>query len=397
MSYTKYSVHDLGADFSPWNLNNNRDVVGTQKSATGDWDWVPAIHLANGTVITLPHEIVWASQINNNGLVLGRLDTGQSVVFDITTQIMEPIIIPGFSNLAPMAINDNGDIVGAAGRSQSLLDDWRGFILNRKTQAITWVFPTIAPLPPGATPFLELTDLNNLGHAAGSQGWVRGFEQLEVPVFYNGNVVTAIGDPVFIANGFRITNTDRMHVWYHPVTSQDFDAIYDGRTNTLTPFPNGRIIDLNALGEVLWENPWSSNGINIDTTQLNHLLPAGSGWSVTSAIRMNDHGDIIGRGSVSGELHGYILTADYHIKDIDGVVAQILWGIINDAGGVEIIGGRGRRVPPYGPLRELLDALPSEMRQELIAAIDQAQFNSRSGVQTFSSVARGIVEGRRYN
>ena len=106
---------------------------------------------------------------------------------------------------------------------------------------------------------------------------------------------------------------------------------------------------------------------------------------------MNDNGSIIGYGWLAGEPHGYMLTPTYDIDVRETLVAQILWGIINDAGGVFVLGGRRHPVPPWGPLRELLAALPHELREELVAVIGRAPLDGPAAAQAFGSQIRGIV------
>jgi probable HAF family extracellular repeat protein len=43
-------------------------------------------------------------------------------------------------------------------------------------------------------------------------------------------------------------------------------------------------------------------------TDLNMLIPGGSGWTLISATGVNDLGQIVGYGSINGEVHGYVLT-----------------------------------------------------------------------------------------
>ena len=100
-----------------------------------------------------------------------------------------------------------------------------------------------------ATPFLELNDLNSQGHAVGRQGWVGGVGGQEAAVFYNGTTVVTIGSPVGFCNGIRITENDRMRVLLN-----FGENVYDGATNSLTPFVGGAIRDLNALGWIAWED-----------------------------------------------------------------------------------------------------------------------------------------------
>jgi len=110
---------------------------------------------------------------------------------------------------------------------------------------------------------------------------------------------------------------------------------------------------------------------------------------------MNDRGDIAGAGVVAGKPHGFLLSVDSIIRDKDKAIGLILWGVINDAAGVQFIGGRFRRVPPYGPLKDLLNELPTALQQEIVSAIDQARFDDRNGVAALSFQVRAIVERYR--
>jgi len=51
----------------------------------------------------------------------------------------------------------------------------------------------------------------------------------------------------------------------------------------------------------LWENG--------AMTDLNTLLPAGTGWILTAATAINDNGDIVGIGLLDGQVHGFLLTS----------------------------------------------------------------------------------------
>jgi hypothetical protein len=41
---------------------------------------------------------------------------------------------------------------------------------------------------------------------------------------------------------------------------------------------------------------------------LNNLIPANSGWVLTTATGINDTGHIVGSGALNGELVGFLLT-----------------------------------------------------------------------------------------
>jgi hypothetical protein len=49
----------------------------------------------------------------------------------------------------------------------------------------------------------------------------------------------------------------------------------------------------------------------------------------------------------------------------DEIVAVILYGIIQDGGGVYLLGKTPHKVPPRGPLQETLAALPADLRERL--------------------------------
>lgn len=51
-------------------------------------------------------------------------------------------------------------------------------------------------------------------------------------------------------------------------------------------------------------------------TDLNSLLPAGSGWVLGQATAINDLGQIVGFGSINGQTHAFLLnTADSGVPE----------------------------------------------------------------------------------
>jgi hypothetical protein len=384
-----YSVLDLGYSMMPGGISNLGDII-LLKWVTGS-EWTHFVRLVDGTLITLPSEFKSVLAINNERVVLVSRDEFDYALYNLETSAIEPIVIPGYPAIAARALNNSGDVIGSAGRSWSVLDDFRGFIFNRGTQVVTWVLPTLPSPLPGSTTFVDLNDINDLGHATGVQGWELGLQQLEVPVFYDGTNLRAIGNPIFISNGIRISNDDRVRVWFDQGLGAD--AIYDATTNTLTPFPNGRIVDLNANGQILWEESFkdhlTSGGVD---TAISGLFPSKSRWSLPVATHMNDSGAIVGWGRLQSRLrigprpHGFLLTPPpvrIPRDRLDQIIAIILWGVINCGPGVAIIGGHLVRIPPRGPLKEILAALPDTLRDELTPVIREAQFTDPAGARAF--------------
>src|ERR1700722_6789235 len=66
---------------------------------------------------------------------------------------------------------------------------------------------------------------------------------------------------------------------------------------------------INNLGQVVGESGdafiWTqATGMQ----DLNSLIPAGSGWTLTWAFAINDSGQITGQGEINGQTHAYLLT-----------------------------------------------------------------------------------------
>ncbi|WP_441268293.1 hypothetical protein AB7G19_26220 [Bradyrhizobium sp. 215_C5_N1_1] len=393
-----YSVVDLGP-MQPQGISNRGDVILTGSGLNPP----NFVRLVDGTLITLPSEIIDVRAINNERVVLARVQgsTGREyALYNLETNTTEPIAIPGYPAIGPLALNNSGDVAGTAAKGWSVLDDQRGFIFNHNTQAVTWVLPTLPSQPPGSTAFLELKDINDIGHAIGVQGWVLGYDQLEVPVFYDGANLRAVANPTFLSNGIRITNDDKLWVWFFGRGGPEVQAIYDATTDTLTPFSNGQMLDLNANGQILFErelNYYLQSGGFI--TAVSDLFPSGSGWSLDFAIQMNDSGAIVGWGELhtnagSSAGHGFLLSPPplrIPRGKRDDIIAIILWGVINCGPGVAIIGGHLVRIPPHGPLNELMAALPEALRNELTPLIEDAHFREPADVRDFRRRVTSVI------
>jgi probable HAF family extracellular repeat protein len=50
-------------------------------------------------------------------------------------------------------------------------------------------------------------------------------------------------------------------------------------------------------------------------TDLNELIPAGSGWILVAATGINDAGEIVGNGSINGQTHAFLLTPEDDLDD----------------------------------------------------------------------------------
>jgi probable HAF family extracellular repeat protein len=142
---------------------------------------------------------------------------------------------------------------------------------------------------------------------------------------------------------------------------------------TEIPVPEGFIgahgNAINAAGNVVgncwteanYGGPWSayrySSGVSTD---LNTLIEPNLGWHLEYAGDINDSGQIVGTGRLHGRLTTFLLTPDdTRFNPNVWLFADILFGIIQDGGGLALCGNKPTPEPPWGPLidRQLLTAL----------------------------------------
>lgn len=387
----KFTVRDLGT-VMPWKITDSGFILGSVAQAGGNV--VDVVLRPDGTMVTLPSGIGRALDINDAGLVLCRDGIyGPTVwLFDSVTTEPEAFSMPGYHYLWPEKINIAGDVVGSVAREPDH-GDRRGFIRHRQNGSITWVSPAIAAVPAGAVAFLYLNAINDAGHAVGTQGW-GGSARREVPIYYDGTV-HQIGNLAYIAEGDLITSNDRMRVVFSHQGSSDTRAIYDRATNQVIPWLYGFIIDFTASGMILSQE---GGDCFLRIGGIKHgLQPSMIGWSNIFARSLNKDGQIVGYGEIGGARHGFVLEySPGGTTVIPGLAAKILWGIINGAGGLELVGGVIKHIPPHEPVTGLLQILPPALARELAAIVDEVPLNGPINEQVFSDrISLAVTRYRR--
>jgi hypothetical protein len=102
-------------------------------------------------------------------------------------------------------------------------------------------------------------------------------------------------------------------------------------------------------------------------------MPAGSDFTTAYGVRMNESGTIIGSGAKNGGFHGFMLVPHRPVFDVgrlEPIVAQILTGVINDAGALILLAGSIIPLPPRGPVEAILAALPAHLAQTLTPLVE---------------------------
>jgi probable HAF family extracellular repeat protein len=305
-------------------VNDNGQVTGNASTNPGSNLPLNAFFWENGVmrnIGTLPGvNFSRGFAINNNGLVTGESDNNspRAFLYDPATGLLRDIddlvtSNPGNLNTSFGAgINAAGQVVGTASNGQTI----RAFLFNpngelrdlgsldgsNASPARAWgineagevvgVSRTAAGVSHG---FLfqggSLTDLGSLGGAG------RFSEALAV-----NNVGQVVGRSALATDA----EGQRAFLWQNGVMTNL------GTVNNLR-FSRGN--DVNDLGQVVGTASqfegfsgrafvWQAGAI----TDLNNLIPQGSGWTLTSAEGINNLGQIVGFGTFNGQTRAFLLN-----------------------------------------------------------------------------------------
>ncbi|MBF5043517.1 hypothetical protein FGE12_14050 [Aggregicoccus sp. 17bor-14] len=314
-----------------------------------------AIRFHKGTMSDLPlGPGSIATGINDAGLICGwSWNEPRAFVFDSASGVVSAWIdpLPGASSCGAQAINAQGEVAGLCENGHAFLHGAGG----------------VKDL--GAASFVA--DLNEAGQVCGSLG--RPFPQNFMP----GLCAAREPSPAFVEL---------------PVPPGFLGGHADG---------------INAAGDVVgtcwteqsYNGPQSAflyrDGVSTD---LNTRVSA-PGWHLESAADINDHGQIVGRGTFEGRQVGYLLTPRESLYEgtftLPELVATLLGGVTVDGGGWAVVGGKPRPVDPWGPWTQLAepkrDALLALAMDEL--AMMLADGGARAQVRgALLEAARGQLE-----
>ena len=327
LSAVQYTVTDLGT-LGGWmsdarGINSAGQVVGEFRDDAGDDH---AFLWQNGGITDLGtlgggsygmQGVDSARAINDSRQVVGVAHGADQVghAFIWRNGLMSPLgELPGVSNLvghiASMAnaINSNGQAAGYASAPAGP-GWWRQYPVMWNNGEMVDLSPAF---PGGLGTYAEATDINDSGQVVGyplPPPGAHGF------LWQNG-VVTDLGA---LPGGnqsyaFAVNNAGQV-VGYSWAYDGPYHAFLweDGLMSPLALLPGGSgtiANDINNLGQIVGHDVshravmWEDGAIS----DLNDLIPAGSGWTLRSARGINDLGQIVGWGIINGNSHAFLLT-----------------------------------------------------------------------------------------
>ena len=264
--------------------------------------------------------------LNDCGQVIGiagnsYLDARLVLWENGTVRAFDPL--PGDTTTYPQAINNHGDIVGFSGK-------YEGNPIFSGTPVL-WHKGKNKPivLPTDGYPGGQANDINEKGQICGLVLTVDRADSFHaVPVLWDKGAVTILGS---LGGDFGYAwdiNEKTQIVGQSQASDRSIHAFF---------WEKGAMTDLGTLGGT-WGAMWALNNkgeaVGDSTTandaadhailvkkgvmtDINDLLPPGSGWVLVIADGINDRSQISGMGVYNGQVRGFLLTPIHHDHDDD--------------------------------------------------------------------------------
>jgi probable HAF family extracellular repeat protein len=308
-----YTVTDLGllsGDVSTQGraISASGQVVGDAENNLEAFFWSTAQGLRglphlNGGVYSV------AMGINATGLIAGystynSIESEHAVLW-INGKIQDLGTLPGGDESWANAINAAGQVVGGSnsGKTQP-----NAFLWSKGKGMFD-----LGVLPKGF--YSDALAVNNLGQVVGYSNttggnwhafsWTKSTGMKDLGSLFNGRnssaAANAINDSGQIVGDSTCGSSCQHATLWASTGIQDLGTLPGSAISAA----NG----INNLGEVVGESGdafiWSqASGMR----DLNSLIPAGSGWTLSWAFAINDSGQITGQGEINGDMHAYLLT-----------------------------------------------------------------------------------------
>jgi len=257
-------------------------------------------------ILTFPGDSVDVRDINDQGAVAGRLErlNGWSYPFVWRDGVTSVLDTPPGRTGAAFSINNAGQAVGVA--------EFPGDLYH----AVLWGADghlTDLGAPYGG--WSVATAVNNAGDAV---GWTDNEFGAPRAVLWRDGTATAL--PMlpgsFVTSAWAVNDAGQVVGGAWPGDRGDAFMYYDGAMMALPDLggTGACAYGINNIGQVVgWSYTpdgqyraalWSDGQI----VDLNAFVPAGAGWELMSAQRINDAGQIVGSGIHDGARHGFLLT-----------------------------------------------------------------------------------------
>ena len=318
----KYSIRELrplgGEKSQAYAINNNGDVVGSadtpeRQKACAWFDGVPT------DLDPQNDRYSFATAINDNRRIPVNCSSGVLIAYVWENGVLS--CLPTQYGPSPDArpslsygINNNGNIVGDL---VFLGSNCRAYVFNTSGTAYSFIHWGEAPADSKAF------DINNSGDVI---GW-----EINVDDYGNQSTVTWLcRNDQFTELGFK-----------NPKALNDLDQVVGYSDNQAILWENNEIIylgtgaafDINDEGVIVGTSDdravmWQDH-ILID---LNSCIEANSSWILSSAVSINNEGQIVGNGTLNDKERAFLLTPLRLNPGVEFPVEYASFGLFSDEG-----------------------------------------------------------------
>jgi probable HAF family extracellular repeat protein len=315
-----YTVHDLGAlggtQSTAASLNKSGQVAGASTTASGlthAFRTAPnsAINLLTDDLGTLGGLYSDARGINASGQVIGVSTDGTGAYFSYRTAPNAPVnpssdglgTLGGASHGPATTVSGIDDAGHAVGESVAI----SGFFHAFRTAANSPINPATDDLAG------DFGGQSSSAVSINNNGDIVGTYLPAVAGAYPYAVLLKSGTPTPIG-GLGLGSVASMNDMDQVAINVNEQAAVwsNGTVAPLAPLVSAAL-GINNSGQVVGYAPAGTapqhaflytSGVTVD---LNTLIPANSGWTLTSANAINDLGQIAGNGQINGEFHAFRL------------------------------------------------------------------------------------------
>lgn len=285
-------ITDFGRDYAVFALNNTGQLAGMEYMSGFKADFSfskvsPALYENGNWTSILPAGAVAGllAGLNDAGQAAGHLCSDESRPCSFSAAVWQgdevrTLEVPKpYTSAVVKAISNAGEAVGYLQEvvSQTQL----------RTSAVLWGKNGVTLLGslPGAEEMSEAIKINGKGSILG----MATYNGDDFSRLMFGGFLWKIGEIIALTGDDSSAPGINLAKGYVPRAVNDHDAVV-GRASD----PNGNSVAF------LWQNNAMVN--------LNTLVPAQSGWTLTDAKDLNNQGQIVGQGHYQGRSHAFLLT-----------------------------------------------------------------------------------------
>jgi probable HAF family extracellular repeat protein len=299
-----------GSDSTARSINNAGDITGAAatvgNAALHAFLYVSDLH-KKIDINTVGGSRSEGNSINSHQQIVGIYlnSKGVRASFLYSEGVMSPLQFPGGGDA--VAINDAGHILG----SRTFPDGPRAFIFRDGTEI---------PLGTLGGAMAIAMALNNKDQVTGES--LTSTQRTPTHAFlYTGGKIVDIqtANVTFILSaGTALNDAGEVTGWGDKSNSIRHLILYSGGQMQDLGAPSGDYavgFSINNLGQIVGVASWKGDhGVAMYYSKqtgfvdLNSFLPAGSGWKLFGAFGINDHGQVVGMGTINGQQHGFLMN-----------------------------------------------------------------------------------------